>query len=554
MSVRLSRILLALALVALHSVAVAATAVHNISGYTSTDDGIVKFNVIVFGDDGRIIAVGDDSLLEKHAEASRIDGGGRAVLPGLTDAHAHVTSLGFLETQANVMGIDTLEGTTAEIRRFAEDNPGAPWILGRGWNQVLWESNEFPTASDLDAAVADRPAWLRRVDGHAGWANSAALKVSGIDRDTPDPVGGKIIRDDNGDATGVLIDTAMELVSKHVPQPDKASTRAAVRAAANVMLSEGITSVHDAGTDVLEAEVFMAMADDGELDVRIYAMTAGADDVLDAIGEPIVAYGNDRLDIRSVKLYSDGALGSRGAAMIEPYSDDAENRGLAFWTQDELDAMVAKANGMGFQVGIHAIGDLGNRMSLNAFEKVQGGKPSPLRNRIEHSQIVTLEDIPRFAELGVIASMQATHATSDKNMAEDRVGPERILGGYAWRRMLDAGVVVANGSDFPVELSNPFHGLYASVTRQGRDGEPEGGWYADQALTRAETLHSFTLGAAYAAHQEDRLGSLEPGKWADFIVIDRDYFTCPASEIDDIVVLETWVAGKKMFDRKDLIE
>jgi predicted amidohydrolase YtcJ len=317
------------------------------------------------------------------------------------------------------------------------------------------------------------------------------------------------------------------------------------------MLSEGITSVHDAGIDVLEAEVYMAMADDGELDVRIYAMTAGADDVLDAIGEPIVAYGNDRLDIRSVKLYSDGALGSRGAAMIEPYSDDAENRGLAFWTQDELDAMVAKANGMGFQVGIHAIGDLGNRMSLNAFDKVQNGKPSPLRNRIEHSQIVTLEDIPRFAELGIIASMQATHATSDMNMAEDRVGPKRILGGYAWRRMLDADVVIANGSDFPVELSNPFHGLYASVTRQGRDGEPEGGWYPDQALTRAETLHSFTLGAAYAAHQEDRLGSLEPGKWADFIVIDRDYFTCDASEIDDIAVLETWVAGKKVFEREE---
>jgi predicted amidohydrolase YtcJ len=551
MPVHLSRILFALALVALQSIALAATAVHNINGYTSTNDGIAKFDVIVFGDDGRVIAIGDDSLLEKHAGASRIDGGGRALLPGLTDAHAHVTSLGFLETQANVMGIGTLEDTKAAIRRFAENNRGAPWILGRGWNQVLWESNAFPTAADLDAAVADRPAWLRRVDGHAGWANSAALKIAGIDRDTPDPVGGKIIRDDNGDATGVLIDTAMELVSKHVPRPDKTSTRAAVRAAADVMLSEGITSVHDAGIDVLEAEVYMAMADDGELDVRIYAMTAGADDVLDAIGEPIVAYGNDRLDIRSVKLYSDGALGSRGAAMIEPYSDDAENRGLAFWTQDELDAMVAKANGMGFQVGIHAIGDLGNRMSLNAFDKVQNGKPSPLRNRIEHSQIVTLEDIPRFAELGIIASMQATHATSDMNMAEDRVGPKRILGGYAWRRMLDADVVIANGSDFPVELSNPFHGLYASVTRQGRDGEPEGGWYPDQALTRAETLHSFTLGAAYAAHQEDRLGSLEPGKWADFIVIDRDYFTCDASEIDDIAVLETWVAGKKVFEREE---
>jgi hypothetical protein len=240
--------------------------------------------------------------------------------------------------------------------------------------------------------------------------------------------------------------------------------------------------------------------------------------------------------------------------MIEPYSDDPENRGLAFWTQDELNAMVEKATGMGFQVSIHAIGDLGNRMSLDAFEKVQGGKPSPLRNRIEHSQIVTLEDIPRFAKLGIIASMQATHATSDMNMAEDRIGPQRILGGYAWRRMLDAGVLIANGSDFPVELSNPFHGLYASVTRQSRAGEPKGGWYTDQALTREETLYSYTLGGAYAARQEDRLGSLEPGKWADFIVIDRNYFTVPASEIDDIVVLQTWVAGKKAFDRQDATE
>jgi predicted amidohydrolase YtcJ len=536
---------------ALSPVALAATAVHNINGYTSTDDGIVKFEVIVFGDDGRIIATGDDSLLEQHPEASRIDGAGRTVLPGLTDAHAHVTSLGFLETQVNVAGIDSLEATLAVVRQFANANSSAAWIEGRGWNQVLWESNAFPTAADLDDAVADRPAWLRRVDGHAGWANTAAMEIAGINNDTPDPVGGKIIRDANGKATGVFIDNAMDLIEDRVPVPDKAATRAAVLAASNVMLSEGITSVHDAGIDVLEAEVYMAMADDGELAVRIYAMTDGADDVLDAIGKPIVAYGNDRLDIRSVKIYSDGALGSRGAAMIEPYSDDAENRGLAFWTQDELDAMVEKANGMGFQVGIHAIGDLGNRMSLNAFEKAQGGKPSPLRNRIEHSQIVTLEDIPRFAELGIVAAMQATHATSDMNMAEDRVGPERILGGYAWRRMLEAGVVIANGSDFPVELSNPFHGLYASVTRQGRDGKPKGGWYADQALTRAETLHSFTLGAAYAAHQEERLGSLEPGKWADFIVIDRDYFTCPASEIDDIVVLETWVAGKKLYDKAE---
>lgn len=524
------------------------TAWHNISGYTSTNDGIVEFEVLVVDDAGRVVATGDADLLEQHADARRIDGQGLTVLPGLVDAHAHVAALGFLKTSLDLTGVASVEDAVSAIAQYRQDKPHTRWITGRGWNQVIWPVKEFPTASHIDAVVNDRPVWLRRIDGHAGWANSLTLELAGIDDDTPDPVGGKIIRDDNGHATGVLIDKAMALVGAHVPQPDKADGRAAIRAAVDTLLSEGMTSVHDAGIGIMNAEIYMSMADDGELGMRIYAMTGGAGDVLDAIGKPIYAYGDDRLDISSVKLYSDGALGSRGAAMIEPYSDDPENRGLPFWTQTELDGMVEKANSMGFQVGIHAIGDLGNRMSLNSFEKAQGGKPSPLRNRIEHSQIVTLEDIPRFAELGIIASMQATHATSDKNMAEDRIGPDRIRGGYAWRRLLDSGAVIASGSDFPVELPNPFHGLYAAVTRQGRDGEPVSGWYPDQALTRAEALHSFTLAAAYAANQEDRLGSLESGKWADFIVIDRDYFTIAASEIDDIKVLQTWVGGEKVFD------
>ena len=527
------------------------TAIHNIAGYTSSDAGIIDFSVLVFDDAGHVIATGDDALLELHPDAQRVDGGGKTVLPGLIDAHAHVAGLGFLKTSLDLTGVPSVDDAVARIAAYADEKPRTRWITGRGWTQVLWPVQEFPSASQIDAVVSDRPVWLRRIDGHAGWANSAAMKLAGIDAETPDPVGGKIIRDANGHATGVFIDKAMSLIGANVPQPNKAEGRAAIKAAVDTLLSEGMTGVHDAGIGVENAEIYMSMADDGELDMRIYAMTGGAGDVLDAIGKPIYAYGNDHLDISSVKLYTDGALGSRGAAMIEPYSDDPENRGLPFWTQDELDAMVRKANDMGFQVGIHAIGDLGNRMALDAFEKAQDGRPSALRNRIEHSQIVTLDDIPRFAELGVIASMQATHATSDKNMAEDRIGPQRILGGYAWRRMLDAGVVLANGSDFPVELSNPFHGLYASVTRQGRDGEPEGGWYADQALTRAEALHSFTLASAYAARQEGRLGSLEQGKWADFIIIDRDYFTIPAAEIDDIVVLETWVGGTRVYARQD---
>ena len=530
------------------AVAFADTALHNVNGYTSSNAGMQSFSVLVFDDDGRILATGDDDLLAQYPDATLLDGGSKTLLPGLTDAHAHVYGLGALRSNLDLAGTPSRQDAVAKIAAYAAAKPSVKWITGRGWNQVIWPVQEFPTAKDIDAVVIDRPVWLRRVDGHAGWANSTTLELAGINDDTPDPVGGKIIRDENGHATGVLIDTAMGLVSAKVPTPDKDEVRDAIRAAINALLAEGVTGVHDAGVDLMNAEVYLSMADNRQLDMRIYAMIGGAGAVLDAIGKPIKQYANDRLEIASVKLYSDGALGSRGAAMIEPYSDDAENRGLPFWTQQQLDEKVAKANGMGFQVGIHAIGDLGNRLALNAFEKSQDGKPSPLRNRIEHAQIIALEDIPRFAQLGVVASMQATHATSDKNMAEDRVGADRILGGYAWRRLLDSGAIVANGSDFPVELSNPFHGLYAAVTRQGRDGEPEGGWYTDQALSRAEALHSFTLAAAFAANQEDRLGSLEPGKWADFIIIDRDYFAIESSEIDDISVLQTWVGGELVFD------
>jgi predicted amidohydrolase YtcJ len=546
-----SRLLIALCcLGALNTSASADTAIHNVVGYTPTMDGIREFSVLVFDTEGKIVAAGDDSLLAGIAEDDRIDGGGRVVLPGLTDAHAHVYNQGFLNVSLNLLGSTSVEAAVARIEQFASGRR-AGWILGRGWNQVLWPVQAFPTAADIDSVVADRPVWLERIDGHAGWANSRALQIAGIDRNTPDPVGGKIVRDDDGNATGILIDNAMALVDKHVPDPTRREIREAYASAIDSLLALGVTGVHDAGIDKTEAEVYMSMADDGKLGMRIYAMLSDTGPNLEAFAEPIRGYGNDRLDIASVKLYSDGALGSRGAAMIEPYDDDPENRGLPFYTQKQLDEFVRVANRKGFQVGIHAIGDLGNRMALDAFERAQGGKASPLRNRVEHAQIIALDDIPRFSELGVIASMQPVHATSDMNMAEDRVGPQRIMGGYAWRRLLDSGAVIASGSDFPVELPNPFHGLYAAVARQDRTGAPEGGWYADQSMSRAEALHSFTLAAAYAAHQEHRFGSLEPGKWADFIVIDRDYFEIPASEIDDIRVLQTWVGGERVYAAAD---
>jgi hypothetical protein len=528
--------------------ACADTVLHNLTGYTSTNDGIRQFSVLVFDDEGKVVATGPDSLLAEHADAKPVDAGGRYVLPGLVDAHAHLSGQGFLAVSLDLAGTPSLDAAVAGIARYAADNPRARFITGRGWNQVLWPVKAFPTATDIDAVVADRPVWLSRVDGHAGWANSRMLEIAGITADTPDPVGGKILRDANGRATGVLIDLAMDLVDKHIPAPGKDEIRAAYLEAVDMLVALGMTGMHDAGISVPEAEVLIALADNNALDMRVYAMVSGAGANLDAIGKPLKAYGRERLDIQAVKLYADGALGSRGAAMLEPYSDDAENRGLAFLSEDELTSQVQKANDMGFQVGIHAIGDLGNRMSLNAFERVQGGKPSPLRNRIEHAQVIALDDIPRFAQLGVIASVQPVHATSDMNMAEDRVGPQRIKGAYAWRRLLDSGAVLASGSDFPVELPNPFAGLYAAVTRTDGAGQPAGGWYPDQALTRAEALHSFTLAPAFAAHQEARMGSLEPGKWADFIVVDRDYFEIPAADIDDIRVLQTWVGGELVFD------
>ena len=526
------------------------TVLHSVTGYTSTASGdIQQFSVLVFDEDGRIVATGNDDLVGEHGDARQIDGVGQFVLPGLIDAHAHVGMQGFLTVQLDMTATPSVEDAVQSIADYAKSHPGSGWIEGRGWNQVLWPVKEFPTASHIDAVVADRPVWLERIDGHAGWANSRVLEIAGIDDETPDPIGGKIHRDSDGRATGVLVDNAMALVDSKVQAITKEDYRQAFLAAFKHLTALGLTSVHDAGIDITEAEAYISMADDNEMTMRIYAMIENAGANLDAIGTPIPSYGNDRLAISSVKLMVDGALGSRGAAMVDPYEDDIENRGLPFWTQDELDGFVKKSNDMGFPVGIHAIGDLGNKQAFDAIEKAQGGKASPLRNRIEHAQVVRLEDIPRFGKLGVIASMQATHATSDMNMAEDRVGPERIKGAYAWRKVLDSGGIIANGSDFPVELANPMHGLYASVTRRSRAGLPEEGWYAGEALTREETLHSFTWAAAYAAHQEDRLGSLEPGKWADFIVVDRDYFEIPEDEIDDIEVLQTWVGGDLVYEK-----
>jgi predicted amidohydrolase YtcJ len=524
--------------------------VRNVNGYTLDGTGQVRRFEALLVEHGKVVATGTNDELAARAGTARIeDGHGRTLLPGLIDAHGHVMGLGQMRTQADLSATKTLAEALAAVRTFAAREREAAWIRGRGWNQVVWQLGSFPTARELDAVTGSRPAWLERVDGHAGWANSAALKRAGIGKDTPDPPGGRIERDAQGAPTGVFVDAAMDLVARKLPAPTARESAHALDLALTELARVGLTGVHDAGIDAPTFALYRRYADAHKLTARLYAMIGGVEADFDRIARdgPLLGYGGDFLTVRSVKLYADGALGSRGAALLAPYSDDPGNRGLLFHTPEALTAMIGKALAKGYQVNVHAIGDRGDRTVLDAFAaayRAHGGEA--LRNRIEHAQVLALEDIPRFVPLKLIASMQPTHATSDMNMAEDRLGAARLEGAYAWRRFLDQGTVIAGGSDFPVESPNPFFGLHAAVTRQDHANQPAGGWRAAQAMSRAEALRAFTLDAAYAAHQEKTLGTLEPGKWADFILVDRDYFEVPAQDIWSTRVLETWVGGRRV--------
>jgi len=529
------------------------TVYYNASGYTIESDSLLSFSTLVV-DGQKVFAVGGDDLASKYLDMPSVtvfDLEGKTLLPGIIDAHGHVMGLGFQELQINLAGITSLQGTLQELKEYAEANPELEWIIGRGWNQTLWEENRFPTAADLDQVIPDRPVWLSRVDGHAGWANTKAIQLAQVSTDTPDPVGGKIIRDNRGRPTGVFIDAAEGYVQTVVPESTREEQTLALNAALSLLSSYGVTSVHDAGVGVETWELYKDFAIQRKLRTRIYGMISGAGKVFDQLSSegPIQSLYDDRLALRSVKLYSDGALGSRGAALIEDYHDDPGNKGLLFIDQEEMNLMVEKVVSKGYQANIHAIGDAANRQVLDALGYAQQLYPrEDQRNRIEHAQIVALEDIVRFRDLDIIASMQPTHATSDKNMAVDRVGPQRIKGAYAWQSFLRQGTVVASGSDFPVESANPFLGFYASITRKDIQGNPLSGWYSNEAMDRVQTLKSFTIDAAFAGFQEDVLGSLEPGKWADFIIIDQDIMMVPDSMLWQTKVLQTWVAGEKVFD------
>ncbi|MEM9173026.1 MAG: amidohydrolase [Pseudomonadota bacterium] len=518
------------------------------NGYNVLADAtIVPFEVMAV-DSGKVIALGDAALAQQFSATKTLAVSGATVLPGLIDAHGHVSSLGKLRQSLDVAGIASLDQTLSAVADYAQGLTAGEWVTGRGWNQVIWRDQQFPTAEDLDSVVAERPVFLNRIDGHAAWANTEALRLAGINADTVDPDGGKILRDAQGEATGVLIDSAMGLVERVIPIDTRERRTAHIKTALAELASLGITSVHDAGSLLVEISIYQALAKNNELPIRVSAMLGG-EATLDAFNAPIRGYAEDRFETTSVKLYADGALGSRGAALLSDYSDNLGNTGLLFADAATMAKVIGKAHAKGFAAHIHAIGDAANRAVLDAFEELNDGKPSGLHDRIEHAQVLALDDIPRLKTLGITASVQPTHATSDKNMAEDRLGSERIKGAYAWRKFLDAGVAIAAGSDFPVEKPEMFDGLYAAISRQDKQGEPLGGWYPGEALTREETLAAFSIWAAASVDQDDRLGNLSPGQWADFIVIDRDYFDVPVAQIWQIDVLQTWVAGELVYRR-----
>lgn len=502
--------------------------------------------------DGRIAAIGTsaDGLLTRGTRV--IDTTGMTILPGLIDAHAHFDGLGRSLDIVKLVGTTSFDDVIARVKAFAPGVPGGEWILGRGWDQNDWDTKAYPSAAQLDASGIANPIWLDRVDGHASVANSAAMKAAGITRATKDPDGGKIVRDAEGNPTGVFIDNACDLVRSVIPRPGRAVQKSRLERAARVIAANGLTEVHQAGNATDDDEVISILkelADEGKLPIRVYVMLSDVSATVEqwlARGPLVDDAG--RVTVRAIKAYADGALGSRGAALLEAYSDDAGNTGLLTIDPKHLLELSKKSRARGFQVCTHAIGDRGVRLVLDAYRDA-GVKPEE-RFRVEHAQVIALDDIPRFGSMGVIASMQPTHATSDMPWAEDRLGSGRVRGAYAWRRVLDGGSRLALGSDFPVEDVNPFYGIYSAITRQDQAGQPRGGWYPSERLTAAEAVRGFSYDAAYAGFEEGSRGSIDAGKLADFTIVDRNPLTSDPVKVFETNVRYTIVGGQVVYQSK----
>ena len=534
----------ALLLATTSTTAFADTLVRNANGVQVGKNGkLERFTGLLIGDDGKVKRLLHGEMLKLGGDTRVVDAGGRTVLPGLIDAHGHVMALGFGALQLDLTGTTSIADLQQRLKAYAAANPQAKWILGRGWNQELWSDKRFPTAADLDAVVSDRPVWLGRVDGHASVGNGAALRAAGITGQTRAPKGGRI-------ENGLFVDAATALVEDKIPAPDAAAYDAGLAKAQELMLSNGLTAAADMGSSPDDWAAMNRAGRTGRLNVRILSYAGGIPAMRANKGKPSAWLYGDRLHQGGVKLYADGALGSRGAWLKAPYHDMPGTRGLSLISDVELARQTSEAAANGFQLAIHAIGDAANAQVISAFERLNQRYKGDRRWRIEHAQVLDVADLPRLAKARIIASMQPTHQTSDRTMAEARLGPERLGGAYAWQTLARSGVGLAFGSDFPVESPNPFPGLAAAVSRQDMSGQPAGGWRPQERVSFEQALAGFTRGAAYAGFAEGKIGSLEPGKYADFILVDRDVSQVAPVQLGRTQVLETWVAGRKVWSKK----
>ncbi len=548
------RRLFAVAATLLLSVAVQAeTLIDNVNGMTFSKDGsIQRFSGLVIADDGRVKQLLDRKDKRPKNPQYYYDAKGMTLMPGFVDAHGHVMGTGFGALTLDLSATRSLEEALQLVRDYAARHPSRPWIIGRGWNQELWGLGRFPTAAELDRAVADRPVWLERVDGHAGWANSAAMAAAGITAATVSPPGGYIEKQDR-QPTGVFVDNATSLIAQVVPEPRAVERDLALAKAQEIFLAGGVTTMTDMGTTMADWQSLRRAGDKGQLRMRFISYAAEIEEMTAIAGpEPTPWLYDSKLRMVGVKLYLDGALGSRGAWLKRPYQDAPASSGLPLLNSAQLRNKMSRAAMDGFQLAVHAIGDAANEELLSGIEEMRTSYQGDRRWRIEHAQILDPTDIPRIIATGSIASMQPVHQTSDRAMAEARLGPDRLRGAYAWRTIVDAGGVLAFGTDVPVERVDPFAGLAAAISRSDAMGEPFGGWQPQEKIGREEAIRAYTIGAAFAGMAEDRIGSLEPGKYADFILLDTDPLLAGPYEMRSIRVQQTWVGGSRAYVQPEI--